>query len=253
MTTSLGELTTVEAATAVTASPVVLVPSGAFEQHGSGLPLATDTVRAESVAELVAAELGGKAVVGPSIPVGVSPHHLAFAGTLTLSTRTFAAVVTEYVDGLYRHGWRKILVVNGHGGNGPALGAVAQDLLTSHPDLEFAWSPLTSLATDVVAEMDVSEVHGHSGEAETAQLLHLAPHLVHKDRLTPGATSLTDMDALARLARRSGGPKLALRYDQLSGTGVLGDPTRATTEDGKEIVDTIVERLVAFVTDWLDT
>lgn len=92
----LGELTTQDAARAVTGSPVVILAAGAFEQHGPGLPLATDLVRAEHVADQVAAELGGRAVVGPSLPVGVSPHHLGFAGTVTLSTTTFAAVVREY-------------------------------------------------------------------------------------------------------------------------------------------------------------
>src|SRR5262245_10025241 len=140
----LGELTTVEAAAATDA--VVIIPAGAFEQHGPGLPLATDLVRAEHVAERVATALRGKALVGPAIPVGVSPHHLAFAGTISLTTTTFATVVREYVDGLYRHGWRKILVLTGHGGNNATLTTVGQDLLTTHPDLQFAWTPVTALA-----------------------------------------------------------------------------------------------------------
>ena len=181
-------MTTLEAAEAVRARPLVIIPAGAFEQHGPGMPLATDTIRAEHVAELVALELAGRAVIGPSVPVGVSPHHLAFAGTVTLTTTTLAAVVREYADSLHRHGWRKILVITGHGGNNATLTTVAQDLLTTHPDLQFAWTPLTSLAADVVAGMRVSEVHGHSGEAETAQMLHLAPHLVHTERLAPGTT-----------------------------------------------------------------
>lgn len=68
----LAEMTTEEAARAVTESPVVILPAGAFEQHGPGMPLATDTIRAEQVCRLVAAELAGRAVIGPSLPVGVS-------------------------------------------------------------------------------------------------------------------------------------------------------------------------------------
>ncbi|WP_327351148.1 creatininase family protein [Streptomyces sp. NBC_01304] len=245
-------MTTEEAARAVTESPVVILPAGAFEQHGPGMPLATDTIRAEQVCRLVAAELAGRAVIGPSLPVGVSPHHLAFAGTVTLTTTTLATVVREYVDSLHRHGWRKILVVTGHGGNNATLSTVAQDLLVTHPELQFAWTPLTPLASDVVAGMRVSEVHGHSGEAETAQMLHLAPHLVHEDRLTAGSARTADLDPLSRLARRSGHPALAVPYDRLSANGVLGDPRSATAADGRAIVGAAVASITAFVKEWLD-
>ncbi|MFJ6569118.1 creatininase family protein [Streptomyces sp. NPDC091292] len=248
----LAEMTTQEAADAVGRAPIVVVPAGAFEQHGPGMPLATDTIRAEQVADRVARALGGRVVIGPSLPVGVSPHHLAFAGTVTLTTTTFAAVVREYADSLYRHGWRKVFVLTGHGGNNAALTTVAQDLLTTRPDLQFAWSPLTALASDVVAGMEVSEVHGHSGEAETAQMLHLAPHLVHTDRLAAGTTSTAGLTPLARLSRTSGHPTLTVRYDHLTANGVLGDPRHATAHDGKAIVDTAVTRVTAFLTQWLD-
>lgn len=243
----LGEMTTVEAAAATGA--VVIIPAGAFEQHGPGLPLATDLVRAEHIAERVATALRGKAFVGPPIPVGVSPHHMAFAGTITLTTTTFGAVVREYVDGLYRHGWRKVLVVTGHGGNNATLTAVGQDLLTSHPDLQFAWTPVTALAAGAMP--DASEVTGHSGEAETAQMLYLAPELVRRDRLEKGTTSLDELDPVARLSRR-GHPSLPVRYDQLSANGVLGDPTTATVASGQSIVDAVVARIAEFVSDWHD-
>ena len=252
MTRRLAAMTTTEAAAAVVDSPVVLLPAGAFEQHGPGLPLATDLVRAEAVSDRVAARMDGGAVVGPSLPVGVSPHHLEFAGTVSLRTSTFAAVLNDYVDGLYRHGWRKILVVTGHGGNDATLGTVAQDLLVTRPDLQFAWSPLTSLASDVVAAAEPSEVTGHSGEAETAQMLALAPDLVHPDRLAPGTTRSSELDPLGALARR-GGPKLTVGYDRLTGNGVLGDPRRAHPEHGEAIVEAIVARITDFVAAWLKT
>lgn len=250
-TRRLGEMTTVEAAAAVVDSPVVLLPAGAFEQHGPGLPLATDLIRAEAVCDRVAAELGGTAVVGPSLPVGVSPHHLAFAGTVSLTTTTFATLVREYVEGLYRHGWRKICVVTGHGGNDATLATVAQDLLAARPDLQFAWSPLTPLAADVVAAAGPPEVSGHSGQAETAQMFAVAPHLVHTDRLAAGTTRLTELDALGALARRRGGPTLTAPYDRLSENGVLGEPRRADPEHGEAIVAAIVDRITDFVTAWL--
>jgi creatinine amidohydrolase len=251
VTARLAELTTVEAVAAVTASPVVLVPAGAFEQHGPGLPLATDLIRAEHVVDRVARRLDGRAVIGPAVPVGVSPHHLAFAGTVTLTTTTFAAVIREYVDSLYRHGWRKVLVVTGHGGNNAALTAVGQDLLTTHQDLQYAWTPVTPLAAAALSELDLPQVSGHGGEAETAQMLYVAPELVRRDLLEPGTTALAELDPVARLSRRDGHPTLPVRYDRLSRSGILGDPRTATTAAGKSIMDAVVERVAAFVEDWL--
>lgn len=253
MSRRLGEMTTVEASDSAAAGDVVLLPVGAFEQHGPGLPLATDQIRAEAVAELVASRLPDHVVVGPSLPVGVSPHHTAFAGTVTLAPSTFATVLREYVDSLAAHGWSRFLVVTGHGGNNAALGTLVQQLLHDRPDLELAWTPLTSLAADVVADLGVGEVHGHSGEAETAQMLHVAPHLVRRDRLARGTTDLHQLDPLARLSRRPGHPSLAVRYDRLSPIGVLGDPCRASPEDGRLLVEAIVERITAFVEEWLKT
>jgi creatinine amidohydrolase len=250
MTHRLADMTTVEAAQAVRDSPVVILPAGAFEQHGPGLPLATDLVRAEAVADRVAAALGGTAVIGPTLPVGVSPHHLAFTGTVSLSTTTFAALVREYVTCLADHGWHKILVITGHGGNTAALGTVGQDLLATHPHVQFAHTPITVLAADVVAHMPKGEVHGHSGEAETAQMLAVAPHLVRTDQLAPGTVHRHELDGLGALSLRSGPPTLPVRYDRLSANGVLGDPRRATAEDGHAIVDAAVRRIVEFVKDW---
>jgi len=200
----LAELTTDEAAEAVLRSPLVIIPVGAQEQHGGGMAMSTDTVRAVGVAELVAERLAGRAVVAPVIPYGVSPHHMAFAGTVTLSPATFMHVIRDVVASLREHGWRQFLVIAGHGGNNAALSVLAQEYVRE--DLTFAWTPITSVVSDLI--VDVSEVHGHAGEAETAQLLYLAPELVQADRLEPGATRLDELTTPARLSRQARGPRL---------------------------------------------
>lgn len=245
----LGELTTLDAANSVARGDVVVLPAGAFEQHGPAMPMATDLIRAEDMADRVAAALPGRIVIGPSLPVGVSPHHLGFAGTVTLRPSTFLAVAREYVDSLAQHGWRRILVVTGHAGNNATLGALAQDLLHDRPDIEFAWTAIASLAGPVTAQLNRAEVTGHCGESETAQMLHVAPHLVHTDRLTPGTTTMDQLDPLSRLARRTA-PALARRYDQLSANGVLGDPTTATADQGRAIVDAVTTALVEYLQEW---
>lgn len=246
----LGELTTRDAAESVARGDIVILPAGAFEQHGPALPMATDLIRAEDLAGRVAAALPQRVVIGPCLPVGVSPHHLGFAGTVTLRPATFLAVAREYVDSLAHHGWRKILVLTGHAGNNATLGALAQDLLHDRPDIEFAWTAIASLAGPATAQLQRAEVTGHCGESETAQMLHVAPHLVHVDRLAAGTTALDQLDPLSRLARRTA-PALARRYDRLSTNGVLGDPTTATADQGRAIVDAVTTALVEHLQEWL--
>ncbi|MBB2890502.1 creatininase family protein [Flexivirga oryzae] len=246
----LGELTTHDAAESVARGDVVVLPAGAFEQHGPALPMATDLIRAEDMADRVAAAVPGRVVIGPSLPVGVSPHHLGFAGTVTLRPATFLRVAREYVDSLALHGWRRILVLTGHAGNNATLGALAQDLMHDRPDVEFAWTSIASLAGPATAQLNRAEVTGHCGESETAQMLHVAPQLVRTDRLAPGTTSLDQLDPVSRIARRTA-PALARRYDELSANGVLGDPTTATADQGRVIVDTVTSALVDYVQEWL--
>lgn len=254
MSNLLAEMTSAEAGRAAERGAVVLLPTGAHEQHGPAMPLGTDIIRAEAVAARAAELLGEAVVLGPSLPVGVSPHHLAFPGTVTLSTSTFGAVLTEYIDSLARHGFRRFLAINGHGGNNAALSTIGQDLLRDRSELEFAWVGVSSLAKDVIADLDVAEVTGHCGESETAQMLAVAPELVRTELLEPGTTRLDQLeqdptDRAARLSRRAGF-NLSVRWERLSRNGVLGDPTTVTAEDGERIIAASTDRIVEFIKEW---
>ncbi|GAA1687491.1 creatininase family protein [Kribbella yunnanensis] len=243
----LAEMTTDEAAAAVRTAPLVIIPVGAQEQHGGGMAMSTDTVRAVGVADRVAERLAGRAVVAPVVPYGVSPHHLAFAGTMSLSPATFMQVVRDLITSLRSHGWQQFLVVTGHGGNNAALSVLAQEYLRE--DLTFTWTPVTEVVADLIT--GVSEVHGHAGEAETAQMLYLAPELVQADRLEPGATTLDELSVPARLSRRGRGPRLSVGFDDYHKRGVLGDPRTATADTGRLLVETAADRIAAFADELL--
>ena len=107
-----------------------ILPLGSTEQH-AGLSLLTDAILAERVAVDASEPLG--IPVFPAMPFGIAPYFQAFPGSITLRVATLCAVVSDVLDSLKRSGFRRILIVNGHGGNAPA-GALAQEWLMDNPD-----------------------------------------------------------------------------------------------------------------------
>lgn len=247
--TKFGELTSPEAAQK--RETLLILPVGALEQHGDGLPLFTDTLRADYVAEAVAQRLTGQAHVLPSLPYGVSPHHASFAGTVSLPARLFIDLVSSIVRSLADAGWNRILVVSGHGGNGAALGVIEQEFLAIHPDLHFAWTPVSALAPHTPAELGKAEVSGHSGESETAQVLAIDSSVVDHKSLAPGARTLQELRPKARLSR-SKPPSLSVRFEHYAENGVLGDPTNVTAEQGEAILEEIITRLTEYAEAMLE-
>lgn len=238
-------LTSPEAATAKKQNALLVLPVGALEQHGGGLPLGTDSIRAEYVAERVVDRMPGRSFVLPPVPYGVSPHHRTLPGTISLTPSQFIDIVTQIATELADVGWTRLLVITGHGGNSAALGVVQQSLLGTHPDFAFAFSPVSTLATEAHKALDRTEVSGHSGESETAQVLAIDESLVHRPGMRPGATGLDQLDGRALLSRASG-PKVAVTFDRYADNGVLGDPTTVTADDGRVILDEVVDKLVDF-------
>lgn len=244
-------LTSPEAGAAQTDGALLVLPVGALEQHGDGLPLGTDSIRADHVAQRVARDLDGRCFVLPTVSYGVSPHHRTLPGTVSIPPTMFAELIAQIASELAEHGWRKLLVVTGHGGNAAALGVAQQLLLASHPKLAFAWTPVSTLAANANAQLERTEVSGHSGESETAQVLAIDESLVHRDRLRPGATSLTGLEPRALLSRTAK-PSIAVTFDEYAPNGVLGDPTTANREAGQAILDEVVDTVTAFARRMLE-
>lgn len=130
MAQRLGQLTREEARQPAQADAIVTVPTGSTEQHGPHLPLATDTLQLEAVLDRVFALHGDSPpmVVAPTLPIGSSDHHLGHAGTISLSTETYLAAVKEILVSLVRGAFRRLFVVNGHGGNHELVELAARDV-----------------------------------------------------------------------------------------------------------------------------
>ena len=247
MSTLLGDLTWPEVSAAKSLAPLVIMPVGSCEQHGPAMALRTDSARAEAVAVRLADALAPQALVTPCLAFGVSEHHMAFPGTITLDPVTFQQVVYEVVRSLYRHGWRKVFVLNGHGGNTSALGVLLDRCLADLPDLQIAAAGISSLVKDLSKRLAVSEIFGHSCEIETSQTLYLAPDLVRDELRIAGSGSRADLGPVGRLAR----PGMEIASHQsfavMTELGNLGDARAATADIGEALITAYVDRVVPFL------
>lgn len=205
--------------------PTLLVPLGSTEQHGPHLPLGTDTRIAAAVATAVAPGVG--AHVAPAIAYGSSGEHQGFPGTISIGTGALTAVLVEF--GRSACEWaRRLLFVNGHGGNVDALRAAVTVLRGEGRDV--AWFGCATPGGDP-----------HAGHAETSLLLHLSPDEVRLSDSGPGNTEPLE-DLMPRL-RRGG-------VASVSGSGVLGDPTGASAADGARILAAMVDDCRRRIAHW---
>lgn len=216
---------------------VILLPVGSLEQHGPHAALDTDTTLAEIVAERGADVADESCAVAPSLPYGISEEHRAFAGTLWLRPETFRSVLRDIVSGCAHHGWDRVVLINGHGGNAAALQEVAARLQRDHVArvATFTWFDAIDLETHAM---------GHAGPVETAALLAGAADRVQEDRVEEAAA-----DAVGRWGRWVGGTNLAYDTDEFTENGVVGDPSEATAELGEALLDQAARSLSAVIED----
>jgi creatinine amidohydrolase len=204
---------------------LALLPVGSTEQHGPHAPLATDALNAEAVADAGAAAYDGEVVVAPPVTVGVSEEHRQFTGTLWVSPDTFRRYVRETVASLAHHGWDRVVLVNGHGGNVAALREVA-GTITRDDDayaVPFTWFEAVG---DHAADM------GHAGPLETALLRHVHPDLVREDRVDEARESASD--GWGEWVSRA---NLAFDSAEFTENGVVGDPADGDERRGEELLE----------------
>lgn len=181
----LEELTR-EEAKALAPEALVVLPIGATEQHGPHLPVGTDAFAVTYVARGAAARAGESipVVVAPTLPFGSSHHHLPFGGTMSLGTETYYRVLRDLGESLIAGGFRRIFILNGHGGNDEIAQLVARDLALRH-DAHLAasayWNAAWAALTDAGAHKD-GGLPGHAGAFETALVMALRPELVREPR-----------------------------------------------------------------------
>ncbi|MDH4270741.1 MAG: creatininase family protein [Candidatus Aminicenantes bacterium] len=213
---------------------------GSTEQHGPHLPTMTDARLGDDLAERVARKLG-HALQARTIEVGLSEHHMAFAGTISLKPETLLLTLRDYVESLARHGFTRIAVIPIHGGNFATVQQAIEEARKGHPGIDvtgFTDMPgLIDILSRMSAQYGISadESGGHAGESETSMMMALEGGLVAVDRFAPGYLGPFG-EAESKLMMEKG-------MSAISTNGVLGDPRKASAEKG----EVYLERLADFL------
>jgi creatinine amidohydrolase len=218
----------------------VVVAVGSTEQHGPHLPTMTDARIGEAVAERVARKLG-RTLLARTIDVGMSDHHLAFAGTISLKAETLRLILRDYAASLVRHGFKRIIFIPMHGGNFATVRLAVEEARKAHPGIDVTdYTDLLGLVgflneLSAIYGVSAEESGAHAGESETSMMMALEGGLVVTDRFAPGYLGQFG-EAEKVLMFEKGMPAI-------SSNGVLGDPRTASAKKG----EAYLERLADFV------
>lgn len=211
-----------------------MLPIASIEQHGPHMSVGTDDL----IIEYVLRRLTGDTRVEPEIYVlppihyGLSPEHMTLSGTITLSSKTIIGIIDDILSSLKQHGWKRLIILNSHGGNKPFLHGLAQEWKRKYgleiylvETLHRIYDGYAASVMDTPPSLEV-----HAGEDETSQMLYEFPHTVHMEELEKGFSGEVD--------------RLPVRRDswftsEVNPSGIVGAAHLATKEKG--------EKLTAFV------
>ena len=228
---------------------VIVLPTGATEQHGPHLPCAVDTVISAGVVGHALARLPAQVPAFAMAPItyGKSEEHLHFPGTMTLTGETLLATMNEIGESVYRAGFRKLLIVNGHGGQPQVMEMAARELRLRHGDFivvpSFTWR-VPNVAGQYMSDRE-KKLAMHAGHAETAIMLALAPDTVHMDK----AVANYPPEFPSKLLSPDGRPACAWTARDFGPSGIIGDPLPATADQGHAILESLAESWAAAITE----
>jgi len=252
LTNRYAELTWPEVAEWVARDPVLVIPVATLEDHGYHLPIDTDVVIAETLAERAVTERPGRALLLPTVTHGYTPHHMDFPGPITIGWKTFVDHLVDIGRSLLHHGFRRILFVNGHGSNVPLVDMATRLLMLEERDAIAAtfWYLSSPASAELLARTRSSDVPGgmaHACELETSLYLAIRPELVQMNR---AVCEIPDWESEHAWMDWSDGPlSIKGQWSGWTESGVIGDATAATAEKGRAWLQRAVEEICEYIDD----
>jgi len=237
----LDELTWEEAGEVLRKADFVILPAASLEQHGKHLPLSVDSIRADYLVDEVlkmSDKYGLKLVKLPVLTYGCSEHHMNFPGTITIKPENYISLVYDIGVSLHRHGVKRFVIMNFHGGNLAPLNIAIQRIRkdTGMKTYLLHW---TSFARDIINAW-TEPGWGHACEHETSIVLLYRPELVRREKIVKPIIKPRP-------------PISSFRYfDEITDTGGIGDPTRSSAEFAKKLVEQVTDRILKALKETLE-
>jgi creatinine amidohydrolase len=235
----LDELSTTEAKKAAEKGTVIIFPIGSVEEHGTHLPLCTDSLQSEHIALEVAKKTG--CLVSPAFRYGICNAGRNFPGTISITFEALHFITRDVISELVRNGFNRIIVLSGHAGSThmTALRLAAQGALRNSQNQKLPRKTRIMVLSDydfaeeLKEKLNIAPKDGHAGDIETSRIMHIKPELVKEK----GEACFPDMPRF----------ELVLEPEKYFPNGVMGDPTIASAEKGKLINEYVIEQVAKLV------
>lgn len=215
----------------------VVVGIGSTEQHGPYLPIKTDALIGDVIANSFA-QKWGRALQAPTICVGCSEHHMSFSGTISLKKTTLKALVMDYIESLVQHGFKTVILLPSHGGNFHVVRELIEEYKKKKTAAKvvgiFEIIKFTKVLANLGEKFNITqtEAGAHAGDIETSTMLFLASKLVKNDRFQTGYLGPFGEKECETIKTKG--------INGLSNIGVIGDPRKATAKKGKVYLEEVV-------------
>lgn len=232
---------------------IAVLPLAAVEQHGDHLPVVTDTAIANELARRVEEALPDQVAMLPTLWCGSSHHHMGFPGTLSLRSETYVHVLVDLVESLMQTGFRRIFLLNCHGGNQTPFAEALYRLNLKHQGPNEPWIAAASywhLATEELSAQSFMETPKltHACEYETSLMMALRLDWIKGE--PRGESGRIESEFFDTLHYKPSRVVIARTFDQLSSNGALGSPEKASAEKGHQLYPLISDAIVNFLREF---
>lgn len=246
-----GEMTWPEIRHAAGQKRVAVIPVATIEDHGPHLPVDTDIRLCYAACERAVAQIPKEAILIPPVIHGYSPHHMDFPGAITIGWETFIRYMLDVCKSLVAHGFKRMLIVNGHGSNTPFVDIIARLTVVETGALAAAvnyWNaPGVHDVAESLRESDKTGGMNHACEFETSIYLALRPDLVDMSKAVRELGHAPTKNYWTDLVGGDGPLVMMEHWSALSRSGVMGDPTKATAEKGEKLLAAAAKGLVELI------